>query len=132
MDIGCLEIPYSLSLQHAVNCVMKLHITFFYNLVGLDVIIFYAKLEELQICMKCQILQVFLPFIFLHGFDRKKCHKMLVFTFNPRVKNMCLVTSYVGHNNATNLVTNYDSQLLLLLLVEFYKSLMPTTVEEFS
>jgi hypothetical protein len=62
----------------------------------------------------------------------KKCHKMLVFTLDPKVKNMCLITLYVGCNNITNLVTNYDSQLLLFFLVEFYKSLMPTTIEEFS
>ncbi len=43
---------------------------------------------------------------------------------DPRFKSMCLVTSYVGHENATKLVTNYDSQLLLALLVEFHKSLM--------
>jgi len=54
-----------------------------------------------------------------------------VFTFDPRVKNMCLVTLYVGYNNTTNLVIDYDSQLLLFSLVESYKSLLPTTIEEF-
>jgi hypothetical protein len=39
-------------------------------------------------------------------------------------KSMSLVTSYVGHENATKLVIDYDSQLLLPLLVEFHKSLM--------
>jgi len=43
---------------------------------------------------------------------------------NPRFKSMCLVTSYVGHENATKLVIGYDPQLLLSLLVEFHKSLM--------
>jgi hypothetical protein len=43
---------------------------------------------------------------------------MLVFMFDPRVKNMCLVTLYVGYNNTTNLVIDYDSQLLLFFLVE--------------
>jgi hypothetical protein len=43
---------------------------------------------------------------------------------------MYLVTPYVGHKNATNLVINYDSQLLLPLMVVSYKSLMPTTIEE--
>ncbi len=33
---------------------------------------------------------------------------------------------------ATNLVIDYDSQLLLLFLVESYESLMPTTIEEFN
>ncbi len=61
-----------------------------------------------------------------------KNHKMLVFMFDPRVKNMCLVTLYVGYNNTTNLVIDHDSQLLLFFLVESYKSPMPTTIEEFS
>jgi hypothetical protein len=43
---------------------------------------------------------------------------------------MYLVTSYVGHKNATNLVIDYDSQLLLPLMVVSYKSLMPTTIQE--
>ncbi len=58
---------------------------------------------------------------------------MLVFMFDRRVKNMCLVTLYVGCNNATNLVIiDYDSKLLVFFLVESYKSLMPTTIEEFT
>ncbi len=61
-----------------------------------------------------------------------KNHKMLVFTFDPRVKNICLVTLYVCCNNVTNLVIHYDSQLLLFFLVKSCKSLMPTTIEEFS
>jgi hypothetical protein len=51
------------------------HYIVFDNLVDLDVIIFYAKLEKLQICMKFQILKMFLFFIFSHGFDRKKVIK---------------------------------------------------------
>lgn len=54
---------------------------------------------------------------------------MLAFMLNPMFKNMCLVTSYVGHDNVVNLVINYDSKLLLPLLVESYKSLMPFAIE---
>jgi hypothetical protein len=43
---------------------------------------------------------------------------------DARFKSMCLVTSYVGHENATKLVVDYDSQLLLPFLVEFHKSLI--------
>jgi hypothetical protein len=43
---------------------------------------------------------------------------------------MHLATSYVGHENATNLVIDYDSQLLLPLLVESYKSPIPIAIEK--
>jgi hypothetical protein len=54
---------------------------------------------------------------------------MLALMLNPMFKNMCLVTSYVGHDNVANLVINYNSKLLLPLLVESYKSLMHVTIE---
>jgi hypothetical protein len=50
--------------------------------------------------------------------------QVLVFMLDPRFKNMCPVTSYVGHENVTKLVIDNDSQLLLPLFVEFHKSLM--------
>lgn len=40
---------------------------------------------------------------------------------------MCLVTSYVGHKNAIRLDVDYDSQLILPLLIE---SLMLNAIEE--
>jgi hypothetical protein len=43
---------------------------------------------------------------------------------------MYVVISYIGHKNATNLVIDHDTQLLLPLMVVSYKSLMPTTIEE--
>ncbi len=97
------------------------------SLVDIDAIIFYTMLEKLQICMKHQIPEVFFHFIyFLHGFDRRKSHQMLVFMLYLKFTNMHLITSYVHHKNATSLVANYESQLLLPLVVEFYKSLMLT------
>jgi hypothetical protein len=93
----------------------------------MDAIIFYAKLEKLQICMKHQILEVFFHFIyFLHGFDRRKSHQILVLMLYLKFKNMHLITSYVDYKNATSLVVDYESQLLLPMVVEFYKSLMLT------
>jgi hypothetical protein len=50
--------------------------------------------------------------------------QVLVLMLDLMFKSMSLVTSYVGHENATKLVIDYDSQLLLPLLVEFHKSLM--------
>jgi hypothetical protein len=51
---------------------------------------FYHELKELEVHMKWQILEVFLPFIFfLHAYDRydrKRGHNMLVLMFDPRFK----------------------------------------------
>jgi hypothetical protein len=35
---------------------------------------------------------------------------------DPKYKNICLVTTYLGHEPTTTLVADYDEQLLLLLL----------------
>jgi hypothetical protein len=38
---------------------------------------------------------------------------------------MCLVTTYLGCEATAILMANYDKQLLLLLLLEAYKGLLP-------
>jgi len=49
---------------------------------------------------------------------------------NFRFENMCLIISYVNCENATNFVVDYGSQLLLLSLMEAYKSLMLNVIDE--
>jgi hypothetical protein len=56
-----------------------------------------------------------------------KGHNMLAFMLDPRYKNMHLVITYLGCEATTTLVTNYDEQLLLPLLLEAYKGLLPNT-----
>jgi hypothetical protein len=71
----------------------------------LDVISF-EKLKELQIHVKPQM---FISFIsFLDEFYSQKCHQKLVLMLNTRFKNISLITSHVGHENASSLVDNYD------------------------
>ncbi len=48
---------------------------------------------------------------------------MLFLMLDP--KNMHLVITYLGHEVIATLVANYDEQLLLPLLLEAYKSLLP-------
>jgi len=43
---------------------------------------------------------------------------------------MYVVISYMVTKNFTNLFIDYDTQLLLPLMVVFYKLLMPTTIVE--
>ncbi len=53
------------------------------NLVENDV--FDYELNELMILLKQQILKASLPFVyFLHVFNKKKGHNMLVLMFDPR------------------------------------------------
>jgi hypothetical protein len=60
----------------------------------------------------------------MHVIHKKKGHNMLALMLDHGYKNMCLITSYLGHEVATNLVVNYNEKLLLPLLLEAYKVLM--------
>jgi hypothetical protein len=92
---------------------------------------FDHELKEFEVCMKRQILEVLLPFIsFLHAYDRKRGHNMLALMFDPRFKNMKLITIFLGRKNDVIIVAKYDQQLLLPLLTKTTKLLMPTSVEE--
>jgi hypothetical protein len=73
--------------------------------------VFDHELKELMVQMKQQILKVLLPFIsFLHIFDTRKGHNMLVLMFDPRFKSMKLVTMFMGH------------EMLLLWLLNMMKN----------
>jgi hypothetical protein len=73
-----------------------------------------------------------LPFISLvHGIDKKKGHHVLMSMLDPRLKNMRLITLYVSCENALRLVVDYESQLLLPLLLNLFKSLMLNVIEEY-
>ncbi len=80
--------------------------------------------------MKQQISEVFIPFIyFLYTFDRRNNKNMLVIMSDPRFKNMKLVAMFMGHQNATFVVIEYDEKLLMPLLMEANKFLMHDKVE---
>lgn len=67
----------------------------------------------------------------MHGFDKKKVHHVLMSMLDPRLKNMHLITLYVSCENALRLVVDYDSQLLLPLLLSLFKSLMLNVIKEY-
>jgi len=56
---------------------------------------------------------------------------MLALMFDPRFKNMQLVTMYLGQENIVALVVEYDDELILLLLTEVVKLLMPSSGAKF-
>lgn len=79
--------------------------------------------------MKRQVLEVLLPFIsFMHVIDQKKGHNMLALMLDPKYKSMHLVTSYLEYEATTSLVVDYDEKILLPLLLEAYKGLMPSKI----
>ncbi len=51
---------------------------------------------------------------------------MLALMLDPKYKNMCLVIIYLGCEVVATLVANYDKQLLMPLLLEAYKGLLPS------
>ncbi len=66
-------------------------------------------------------------FYFLYAwFSIKKNLDMLALMLDPKYKSMCLVTTYLGCEVVAILVANYDKQLLLPLLLEAYKGLLPS------
>ncbi len=67
---------------------------------------------------------------FLHAYDRKRGHNMLVLMFDPRFKIMKLITIFLGCENGVVIVAKYDQQLLLPLLIETTKLLMLANVEK--
>jgi hypothetical protein len=75
-------------------------------------------------------LEVLKPFLsILHTFEEKG-HNMLTLMLDPIYKSMHLVMTYVGLNNVTTLVVEYDHELLLPLLMEVYKLSTLVIVEE--
>jgi len=86
---------------------------------------FDVELTKLMIRMKLQILEFFQPFLsFMHGFDKKRGHNMLVLILDPSFKNMWLVFNFHGREHAFALVKEYDVGLFLPLLVQCYKMMM--------
>lgn len=93
---------------------------------------FYHKLKEFMICMKQQVLKVFLPYIlFLHAFDRTRNHNTLALMLDPCFKDMLLLVMYLGWENVDALVVKYDDELLLPSLIEATKLLMPSSGAKF-
>jgi hypothetical protein len=53
----------------------------------------------------------------------EKNHILLALMLDPKLKSMCLVNTYVSHENVTTIVITHDEVLLMPLLMEVYKCL---------
>jgi hypothetical protein len=76
--------------------------------------------------MKQQVLEAFLPPLFLWEFDKEKKHNMLAFMFDPRSKTCILLTFFFYYENVAIVIVAYGQKLLFPLLIEAHKLLMPT------
>jgi len=129
MNIGSLQMPCNLSYPLVETFVKLAFQIVIHCFVEKDV--FHYELKEFMIQMKKEILKVLLTFFFfLHVFDKEKGHNMLVLMFDPRFKNMHLVTMFLGHENAIVVIFEYNEKLLLPLLMMASKLLMLERVEK--
>jgi hypothetical protein len=72
----------------------------------------------------CGVLNSFLSF--LKKFDeRKHIIYMLALLFDPRLKNLHLVFSFIGHDQGVTIVEQYDTMSLYFMLMKCYYHLHP-------
>jgi hypothetical protein len=72
----------------------------------------------------CGVLDRFLSF--LKKFDERKTHDMLVLVLNPRFKGLCLVYSFISHDQGVAIVEQYDTMSLYPMLMKCYYHLHPS------
>jgi hypothetical protein len=64
----------------------------------------------------CGILYRFLSF--LKKIDKIKTHNMLLLMLDPRFKYLCLVYSFIGHDQGISIVEQYDTMPLYPMLMK--------------
>ncbi len=74
------------------------------------------------------ILSLFLAFSYIYNQDR--AHNMLAIMLDPCFKNMKIIQDFVGNAHATQIVTNYDINIVCLLLLHVFFHLNPIKVVE--
>jgi hypothetical protein len=69
------------------------------------------------------VLDFFLSF--LKKYENKKVHNMISLMLDPRFKNLCIISSFVGREQGVALVEEYDRKSLYLVLVKCHEHLHP-------
>lgn len=88
---------------------------------------FDGELLVLKSRMEEEVLAVLEPLLSFAGtFSRQSAHNMLALMLDPRFKGLGLVRDYVGGEKVVSIVFEYDSLVLLPLLMQCYKRLHPT------
>jgi hypothetical protein len=71
----------------------------------------------------CEVVDRFLSF--LKKFDERKAHNMLALMLDPRFKSLCLMYSFIGHDQGIAIVEQYDTMSLYSMLMKCYYHLHP-------
>jgi hypothetical protein len=71
-----------------------------------------------------EVINVFDFFLsFLKVCDKRKTHNMISLMLDPKYKNLCIVSSFVGREQGVVLVDKYDRKPLYLMLVKCHEHL---------
>jgi hypothetical protein len=73
----------------------------------------------------CEVLDSFISF--LKKIDEKKTHNMLALLLDSRFKNLCLLFSFIGHDQGVTFVEQCDTMSLYPMLMKCYYHLHPLT-----
>jgi hypothetical protein len=73
----------------------------------------------------CGVLDYFLSF--LRKIEERKAHNMLSLMLDPKFKNFCVVSSFVGQKEGVSIVDEYDMKTLYLILLKSSHHLHPIT-----
>jgi hypothetical protein len=67
-----------------------------------------------------EVVKIFKFFLeVLKAFDSYQVHNMLALMLDPCFKSLRVVESFVGHDNAIRLATEYDVKKIILFLIFF-------------
>ncbi len=93
---------------------------------------FDAKLEILYVRMAHEAICVLQSFLdFCDKFDASMVHNMLAFVLDPKFRTLKCVTTLIGRDKAQAFVDEYDSKILIPMLVMVFKCLNLSPVETF-
>jgi hypothetical protein len=73
----------------------------------------------------CGVLDFFL--YFQKRIEKRKVHNMLSLMLDPRFKNFCLISSFVGRKERISIVDEYDRRILYPMFLKCYHHLHPMT-----
>jgi hypothetical protein len=64
-------------------------------------------------------------FSFLEKYENKKTRNMIFLMLNPKFKNFCIVSSFVGREQGVVIVEEYDKKTLYPMLMKCHEQLHP-------
>jgi len=88
--------------------------------------IIFNELSLLAFNIRREVINVLDFFLsFLKKYENKKAHNMISLMLDPRFKNLCIISSFVGREQGVALVEEYDRKSLYRVLVKCHEHLHP-------